>query len=39
MKEDTLGDQSILRVRARNTVTIEKDFYISQGAILDIKPY
>ena len=39
MKEDTLGYQSILRVRARNTVTIEKDFYIGTGAILDIKPY
>lgn len=39
MEEDTLVGESHLRVRARNTVTIEKNFIIGIGTILDIKPY
>ena len=39
MEDDYILDNSILRVRHRNSVTIEKDFYIDYGSVLDIKHY
>ena len=39
MREDTIYGESLLRVRARNTVTIEKDFIFGVGPILEIQPY
>lgn len=38
MKEDTIFGESLMRVRARNNVTIEKDFIVGVESILDIKP-
>ena len=35
---EVLGN-SILRVRARNSVTIDNDTYIGLGSVLDIKRY
>ena len=39
MKDDTIIGESSLQVRARNNATIEKNFIIGEGVILDIKPY
>lgn len=39
MEDDYIINNSILRVRPRNTLTIENDFYIDQGSILDVKHY
>lgn len=39
MEDDTIFGESLLRVRAKNAVTIDKNFIIGTGTILDIKPY
>ena len=39
MEDDTIFGESLLRVRARNNVTIEKNFIIGTETILDIMPY